>query len=479
MRFIKSIMIAALVLIGAQGYAQSWELVWQDEFTSSISSAWGFDIGNGTNGWGNNEKEYYRRENATIENGQLVITAKRESFGGQNYTSAKLTTGSTGFNWKYGKIESRMRLPAFQGSWPAFWMLGTNIGDPNVGWPKCGEIDIMEQTNTSNTVLGTIHWDNNGYVYYGGNTSTSVTNYHTYAIEWTPSSIKWFVDGVQFHEANILNGINGTSEFHNNFFIILNLAIGGNLPGQTINDAALPAKMYVDYVRVYRAGTSNPGIPFGSTIWLRGNNNQYVTSANGVGAMFCNRTTVQAWEQFVVVNAGNNKVALRGNNGRYVSSENGTQGMTCNRTAIGGWEQFDWVDQGGGKIALRGSNGQYVSSMNGQSAMMCNRATAQAWEQFSWGTGTGGRLIQMPAADEISDPVSRKPLAVFPNPSKGSLNINVQEPSAVTIVDVSSGKTVWSSHVKDGINLSHLRSGTYMVIQNNKTTTTSQRIIVE
>ncbi|RAV99469.1 family 16 glycosylhydrolase [Pseudochryseolinea flava] len=474
MNSFKFLFMSALMLIGLTLQAQTWQLEWSDEFTNSIGPAWGFDIGNGTNGWGNNEREYYRRENATIENGQLVITAKRENFGGQNYTSAKLTTGSTGYNWRYGKIEARMRLPAFQGSWPAFWMLGTNIGDPNVGWPKCGEIDIMEQTNTSNTVLGTIHWDNNGYVHYGGNTGTSVTNYHVYAIEWSPSSIKWFVDGVQFHEANILNNINSTNEFHNNFFLILNLAIGGNLPGFTINDAALPAKMYVDYVRVYKATTSPSNPPINSVIWLRGPSNQYVTSANGAGPMYCNRPTVQAWEQFTVVSAGNGKVALRGSNGRYVSSENGVAAMTCNRTTIGGWEQFDWVDAGSGKIALRGSNGQYVSSENGAAAMICNRASIQAWEQFSWGTGVAARSA---TTTEVVSETSA--MSVYPNPSQGSLSIQVHEPSSITIVDSSSGKSVWSSRVKDVAYLTHLRTGTYVVIQKNEYGTHSKRIVVE
>ena len=155
--------------------------------------------------------------------------------------------------WKYGKIEARIAAPSVQGLWPAFWMLGESIG--SVGWPKCGEIDIMEHVNTGNTNYGTIHWnsDANTHVDYGGNTQVNdITQYHTYTVECDANAIRWYVDGTKYHEANIAAGINSTSEFHENFFIILNLAVGGNWPGNTIG--AMPANLYIDYVRVYQDG---------------------------------------------------------------------------------------------------------------------------------------------------------------------------------------------------------------------------------
>lgn len=246
----------ALLSLQTEVFAQNWNLVWQDEFNNGISGDWVFETGAG--GWGNNELQYYRRENATVENGQLVITAKRESFGGANYTSTRMKTQGRK-SWKYGKIEARIAMPAFNGIWPAFWMLGDNIS--SVGWPSCGEIDIMEHVNGGAQTYGTIHWanDNGSHAEYGGNTSTgNITTYHTYTVEWTASSIKWFVDGRQFHEANIANGVNSTSELHNNFFILLNLAVGGNWPGFNIDNGGFPAKMYVDYVRVYQAGSTPP-----------------------------------------------------------------------------------------------------------------------------------------------------------------------------------------------------------------------------
>ena len=256
MRTINYFLLIVLALGCNLANAQNWQLVWQDEFTSGISGDWVFETGGG--GWGNAELEYYRRENATVSNGQLVITAKRESFGGMNYTSARMKTQGRK-SWKFGKIEARIAMPSFQGIWPAFWMLGDNIG--SVGWPACGELDIMEHVNTGGAVYGTAHWsdNNNAYASYGGNTTTSVTAFHNYTIEWDTNLVKWFVDGVKYHEINIANGINGTGEFQNNFFILLNLAVGGNWPGFTIDNNAFPASMYVDYVRVYQ----NNGTPTG------------------------------------------------------------------------------------------------------------------------------------------------------------------------------------------------------------------------
>lgn len=229
--------------------AVSYQLLWSDDFDgNSVNQAnWSFETGAG--GWGNNEKQYYQPDNATVADGNLVITAKKQSVGGAPYTSARMITRGKK-EYTYGRFEARIKLPQGQGQWPAFWMLGSNIG--SVGWPKCGEIDIMENVNTNSQVLGTIHWFDQAYAYYGGNTNTTPQNYHVYRVDWTPTSITWYVDNIQFHVANIANSINGTDEFHRPFFLLLNMAVGGNLPGQTIDESRLPAKMYVDYVKVYK-----------------------------------------------------------------------------------------------------------------------------------------------------------------------------------------------------------------------------------
>lgn len=261
---LKMLALPALLLTGVEASAQNWQLVWSDEFTNGIGPDWVFETGTGSSGWGNNELQYYRSENASVQNGQLVITARRENFNGSAYTSARMKTQGRK-SWKYGKIEARIAMPSFSGSWPAFWMLGDNISTPGVGWPACGEIDIMEHVNTGSDIHGTVHWsdNNNQYASYGGGTNTSVTGYHVYTIEWNANTIRWFIDGTQYHVIDITNGVNGTSEFHNNFFLLLNLAVGGNWPGFNIDNNAFPANYYIDYVRVYQDnGTPPPSSVF-------------------------------------------------------------------------------------------------------------------------------------------------------------------------------------------------------------------------
>lgn len=255
----KWVILTALSILASATQAQSWQLVWSDEFNGSIGPDWVFETGNGSGGWGNNELQYYRRENAAIEKNALAITARREDFGGLRYTSARMKTQGLR-NFRYGRIEARMRLPAFMGAWPAFWMLGSNL--PQVGWPDSGEIDVMEHVNAEDRTYGTIHWrDHNGnYAQYGGNTAVTVSNWHLYAIEWDANAIRWYVDGNKYHEASIQGSVNGTEEFHRDFFLLLNFAIGGNWPGFTVDESRLPAKMYVDYVRVYTPGPGGSGV---------------------------------------------------------------------------------------------------------------------------------------------------------------------------------------------------------------------------
>ena len=225
----------------------SYQLVWADEFDSTAinTNAWHFETGG--SGWGNHEQEYYTDKNATVENGNLVITAKKETVGANHYTSSRMTTqGRKEFT--YGKIEARLKMPVGQGLWPAFWMLGANIN--TVGWPRSGETDIMEHINADSLIYGTLHWDNNGHVQDSKSTPSTPSEYHVYSVAWTATSIKWFIDETPFQEVNITT--NNTEEFHLPSFILLNLAVGGDWPGQTVDDSKFPAKMYVDYVRVYQ-----------------------------------------------------------------------------------------------------------------------------------------------------------------------------------------------------------------------------------
>jgi len=244
---------AALLFSSVLPASAGWQLAWSDEFnaaawTAPNSSKWVRETGGG--GWGNNELEVYTNSTNNARHdgaGNLIIEARRS---GNSYTSARLKTQGK-FSITYGKIEARLAIPKGQGLWPAFWMLGTNIG--SVGWPRCGEIDIMEHVNTNDTIYGTIHWDAGGYASYGGSTNAApVTSFHTYMIDWNPWSISWFVDGRKYREANILNNINSTEEFQRPFFILLNLAVGGNWPGSPNSSTPFPAQYKIDYVRAYR-----------------------------------------------------------------------------------------------------------------------------------------------------------------------------------------------------------------------------------
>jgi len=237
-------------------FGQSWNLVWSDEFNYSglpDNTKWVHEVGLIRN----QELQYYtnkRLDNCKVENGNLLIIGKKESYKGSDYTSACITTDDK-FSFKYGKIEARIKLPSGQGMWPAFWMLGQNIHEE--GWPKCGEVDIMEQINAESKNHGTMHWDNTGHKKYGGTITCDVQQYHVYSIEWNENAIKWFLDGTKYWEGNIKDSINSTGEFHKPFYLMLNLAIGGSWPGSPDASTLFPDTMSVDYVRVYQEKTTS------------------------------------------------------------------------------------------------------------------------------------------------------------------------------------------------------------------------------
>ncbi|GIP23112.1 RICIN domain-containing protein [Paenibacillus sp. J22TS3] len=248
-----SLMIA-LIPVNQASAAPNWKLVWSDEFDSSTlnRSNWTPEIGTGNGGWGNNELQYYtdRSQNLQVTGGNLVITARKEAYGGMNYTSARIKTQNLK-TFTYGKIEARIKLPSGQGLWPAFWMLGSNFD--TVGWPYCGETDIMERVNNNPFVNGTVHWDAGGQADYGKESGNlDFSQYHVYSVEWDSKYIRWFVDGQQFNEFYIENGTGNTEEFQRPFFLLLNLAVGGNWPGSPNNSTPFPSQMLVDYVRVYQ-----------------------------------------------------------------------------------------------------------------------------------------------------------------------------------------------------------------------------------
>ena len=235
---------------------------WNDEFEGPAGALpdparWNYDLGRGQNGWGNNElQEYTRRpENVSLDGeGHLVIRAIKEADG--RYTSARLKTQGL-FEPRYGRIEARMKLPFGQGIWPALWMLGADIG--SIGWPRCGEIDIMEHIGREPSIVhGTVH----GPGYSGGNGIGAQTalaaarlsdDFHVFAVDWSPDRIEFFFDGRSYGQVTAARLPTGAAwAFDKPFFLLINLAVGGNWPGYPDATTTFPQTLTVDWVRVYR-----------------------------------------------------------------------------------------------------------------------------------------------------------------------------------------------------------------------------------
>lgn len=228
-------------------------LIWSDEFDKDGApdpKKWGYNIGTGDNGWGNQELEYYtdRPENVVIENGILKIKAIKENYKGSAYTSARLLTKGK-FDFTYGTVEVRAKVPTGVGTWPAIWMLGSNID--STPWPACGEIDIMEHLGRDlNNIYGTFHYPG----HFGGSANgatkkiaDATTAFHVYKLVWSATSLQVFVDDQLVHSMANSSSV----PFNHNFFIILNLAMGGNFAGP-VDPAVTGATLEVDYVRVYK-----------------------------------------------------------------------------------------------------------------------------------------------------------------------------------------------------------------------------------
>lgn len=238
----------------------NWKLVWNDEFNYNglpDSTKWTYDVGG--NGWGNNELQYYtykNLENAFVQNGVLKITARKQNKENNQYTSARLLTNNKNY-FKYGKIEIRAKIPKGKGVWPAIWMLGQNIHKAT--WPLCGEIDIMEHVgHMPDSIFGSVHTKDYNHILKTQNTKgifvkNIYSQFHNYAIEWSTQKIDFFLDGTLYN--SFVNENKGETKwpFNQPFFLILNVAIGGNWGGQFgVDNNICPATMEVDFVRVYQ-----------------------------------------------------------------------------------------------------------------------------------------------------------------------------------------------------------------------------------
>lgn len=238
-----------------------YHLVWSDEFNGGQldEKYWNYEKGTGSNGWGNNELEYYtsRPQNIFLSSGNLVIEARKEDYNSSQYTSARITTqGKKEFT--YGRIDIRAKLPVAKGMWPALWMLGNNIS--SVGWPQCGETDIMELIGKNpSQVIGSLHWKkldgsegtyNNAYTLPSGNFSQE---FHVFSLLWSADSLRILIDNIPYVKASKAHDLaDGIYPFDNPSFFIFNVAVGGNWPGPPDNTTTFPQRMFVDYIRVFQ-----------------------------------------------------------------------------------------------------------------------------------------------------------------------------------------------------------------------------------
>lgn len=265
----KFLLLIATLLMGFQAYA-AYQLVWSDEFNSDLlnTTAWSYEIGTGFQGWGNWEKQYYTNSanNIYVSNGSLVIKALKDATAYDPayqtaFTSARINSLGK-VQAKYGKFEARIKLPEpAKGVWPAFWMMGTN----GQVWPRCAEFDIMEymcNSSNYNTINSTLHWyDESAGVDKGVNyglatTVNNPTDWHVYTMEWTPTIIKTYIDGVEFYAADITPS--HMTEFHNEAYILLNMAIGGTYVNNEYDPSITEKTMEVDYVRIYQDRDAYP-----------------------------------------------------------------------------------------------------------------------------------------------------------------------------------------------------------------------------
>lgn len=241
-----------------------WQLVWNDEFEGDRvdTGKWSFQVGDGCDiglcGWGNNELQSYTTSNATVEGGKLVITAKRESIGGKDYTSTRMRTVNKG-DWKYGRFEIRAKLPPGQGFWPAIWLLPTDR--TYGGWAASGEIDIVEaRGQTPRTVLGTLHYGNTSPNNQSSGGAYSLPSgfftdsFHTFVLEWSEGRMLWYVDDVFYQVQTEWNTVSAPfpAPFDQRFHLLLNVAVGGDFVGAPDGTTTFPQAMEVEYVRVYQ-----------------------------------------------------------------------------------------------------------------------------------------------------------------------------------------------------------------------------------
>jgi beta-glucanase (GH16 family) len=464
-----SLLGGAALLFGASQpvLAQTYQQVWADEFngTAVNTSNWVFETGGG--GWGNNEKQYYQASNAAVANGELVITARKQAVGGMPYTSARLKTQGLK-QFTYGRMEARIKVPLGQGLWPAFWMLGANIN--SVSWPACGEIDIMEQVNADSRTYGTAHWDSNGHAQYGQSTAMSANTYHIYSVEWTPTAIRWYVDGAKYNEMNITNGTGSTEEFQRPFFLLLNLAVAGDWPGQTVDESKLPATMNVDYVRVYQLSGASTGTARTLQAEAANVNSGMAVETCSEGGQDMGNVDAGDYLVFNNINfpvTGTYTIDYRvaSPNGGTVSSDLNAGSTQLGSTAIpatGGWQNWTTVTK-----TVNINAGTYNFGVYAQTA---------GWN-INWiriTNPSGARMAFATSPDAASPTVA----GLYPNPVAGSEFLRTEPElvgQAYQILDALGRVAGQGTVGVQGLNVAPLRAGQYTLLLTSPTQERSSR----
>lgn len=371
---------ACSVAMPSEANQGEWKLVWADEFngvpgTGVDTDNWMYEVSG--SGFGNNELQYStdRPENVFIKeddenhgNGMLVLRALKEEYNGKQYTSGRIKTDGR-FDFTYGKVEMRAKLPDGKGIGCSFWMLGSDFED--IGWPACGEIDIMEWVGKPvSRIYGTIH----GPGYSAGDgigawheyTPGFTDEFHTYAVEWEPGVIRWYFDGELYEERTPIDLFGKDWVFDHDFYIILGLGVGGNWPGSPDETTTFPQDYIIDYVRVYqREGDIYPEAPYRNIIQLKnpGTNKYVCADKQQNDYLYANRDSGGAWETFELKDLGEGKVAIRAlTNYKYVSVSEDNKLIAVSETA-GDTEKFILEANTDGTISLKSvANGKYVHS---------------------------------------------------------------------------------------------------------------------
>ncbi|UJR11625.1 hypothetical protein I4U23_015806 [Adineta vaga] len=386
---------------------EGYRLVWEDNFSQNgpvDRNKWDFDIGTGNNGWGSQQAQFYtgRTQNVRCENQRLIIEAHREYFRGQQFTSARLKSK---WSWTYGRLQTKAKLPSGRGLWSAIGMLPQIKSYGNAYWPDNGEINVMEQVGYDPTkIASSVHTAVFNHMKHtqptnGVHVSDACTDFKIYTLNWTPNRLEMFVghDSNPFEQRILVwdKGNHGWEgwPFDKNFFIVLNIAVGGSWGGQHgIDEDIFPKRMEVEWIRFYEMSTGNSEISRTPTttakvVALRSNANGNFVSADKTGKipLIANGKTVSDWEKFDLIALGGKNIALRSHaNGRYVCAEKGgNEALIANRTCIHSWETFQMANRGDGKVGFIAVNGKYVCADNfGNSAIIANRNSPSIWETF-------------------------------------------------------------------------------------------------